>query len=150
MRSEKLEQLYEQGTNEKLLNVIDFSSLFELMLLISKGKHTVKEATKILKRDWNLSKNDFNIFFYGKFPSWLHEYMIERWSEYIGKGLDKEFFTLILEQEIDEWEDVFCNESSFYYLLSGMGELHNQALAHRRYEAMIDELENKLSELERE
>lgn len=147
MKSEKLELLYEQGINERLLNVVDFSKLFELMLLISKGKHTVKEVTKILKEDWNLSKKDFDIFFYGKFPSWLHEYMIERWSEYVGKGLDKELFTLILEQEIDEWDDVFCNESSFYYLLSGMEDIHSQALAHRRYEVMIGELENKLSKM---
>lgn len=146
MKSEKLELLYEQGINERLLNFVDFSKVFELMLLISKGKHTVKEVTKILKEDWNLSKKDFDIFFYGKFPSWFHEYIIERWSEYVGKGLDKELFTLILEQEIDEWEDVFCNESSFYYLLSGMEDMHSQALAHRQYEAIINEMENKLIE----
>lgn len=148
MKSERLELIYEQGTNIKILGIVNFSKLFELMLLISKGEATVKEVTKTLKGDWNLSKKDFDIFFYGKFPSWLHEYLIERWSEYIGKALDREFLTLILEQEICEWEEVFCNETSFYYMLTGMEYLRTQALAYKKYNSMITEMESQLAELE--
>lgn len=140
--------LYEQGTNEKLFGMVSFNQLFEQMLLISKGETTVKEATKLLKAEWQLAKKDFDIFFYGKFPTWWHEYLVERWSGYIGKMLDKGILTMILEQEITDWDDVFCNQTSFYYMLSAMEDMHNQKLKEEQLNARIEVLERQIGELD--
>lgn len=149
MKSERLQLLYEQGTNEKLFGIVSFNQLFEQMLLISKGATTVKEATKALKEEWNLAKKDFDIFFYGKFPNWWHEYLIERWGGYVGETLDRDLLTMILEQNINEWDAVFCNETSFYHLLSGMDGMHQNKLMVEKCNAMIYALEKQIEDLER-
>jgi hypothetical protein len=148
MKTETREMLYEQGTNEKLFGIVSFNQLFEQMLLISKGETTVKVATKFLKAEWQLAKKDFDILFYGKFPTWWHEYLVERWSGYIGKMLDKGILTMILEQEITDWDDVFCNQTSFYYMLSAMEDMHNQKLREEQLNARIEVLERQIGELD--
>lgn len=137
-------ELYEKGVDVKIIAQIDFNNLFDEMLSILKGKNTVKTVAEGIRKQLNLSKKDFDSVYYGQFPPWLHDYVLEQWSQYVGSTLDKELLTIILRLDIDEWETYFCNAASLETLLTSMRNI--RATYHHlvKWDLHIKGLEDKV------
>lgn len=141
-------ELYERGTDVKIITQVDLNNLFSRMLSIVKGEITVKAVAQDIRKQLKLSKKDFDSVYYGKFPPWLHEYVLEQWSQYVGKTLDKELLTIILRLDIDEWETYFCNATSLETLLASMHNIRATYQHLTKWDLHIKGLEDEIKYLE--
>lgn len=141
-------ELYEKGTDVKIIMQIDFNELFGQMLSIVKGKITVKTVAQDIRKQLKLSKKDFDSVYYGQFPPWLHDYVLEQWSQYVGTVLDKELLAMILKLDIDEWETYFCDSTSLETLLTSMHNIRTTYQHLVEWDLHIKALEDKVKYLE--
>ena len=144
----KKEMLYEQGTDEEIIMLLNFHDIFNKMLAIVKGNITVKKAVRDIKKLLNLSKEEFDAVYYGKFPNWLHDYVLGCWSEYVGTTLDKQLLAIILRLDIDDWETYFCNSMSLETLLTSMDNIRTTYTHLIKWDLHIKALEDKAKCLE--
>lgn len=147
----KKELLYEQGIDLTLVSKLpSVEILFNQMASILKGDTTVKTLTKDFKLSTGIVGKEFDILYYGKFPEWLHEYVIEEWCRFIGSKLDKSVLKIIVELGISEWESYFCSETSLELLYRGCENIYNHYTHHikwdnhmRKLQATVDFLETR-------
>lgn len=144
----KRELLYEQGTDEEVIMLLNFDDIFNKMLAIVKGNTTVKSSVKDIKKLLNLSKDEFDRVYYGKFPNWLHDYVLGRWSEYVGTVLDKQLLSIILRLDIDDWDTYFCNSMSLDTLLTSMYNIRTTYTHLIKWDLHIKGLEDNVKCLE--
>lgn len=148
IRMNKRELLYEQGTDEEIVILLDFDKLFDQMLLILKGELVVKNVAKELRNYLELSKKDFEKVYYGKFGQGLHECILRNWCEYVGTNLDKQLLLVILRLDIDEWETYFCNSMSLETLLTSMDNIRTTYEHLIKWDLHIKGLEDQVKCLE--
>lgn len=141
-------ELYEKGTDVKIITQVDLNNLFSKMLSIVKGEITVKTVAQDIRKQLKLSKKDFDSVYYGQFPPWLHDYVLEQWSQYVGTTLDKELFTIILRLDIYEWETYFCNATSLETLLTSMHNIRTTYQHLTKWDLHIKGLEDEIKYLE--
>ena len=144
----KRAMLYEQGTDEDIIMLLNFDDIFSKMLSILKGEVTVKNSVKQIKKVLDLSKDKFDTVYYGKFPNWLHDYTLGYWCEYVGTNLDKHLLSVILRLDIDEWGTYFCSSMSLETLLTSMDNIRTTYEHLTKWDLHIKGLEDQVKCLE--
>ena len=140
----EMERLHDKGIDPRLEPQINLSILFTVIEEAFTGKLTEKEAfDKIRYALPDMTTKAFTEAYYGHFSDSYHEYILDRWGSWVGIRLPKSVLEVVMFDQIESWEDVFCSESSIECMVNG-------AISHRSCMNTMIKHNIRVTELEQE
>lgn len=140
----EMERLHDKGIDPRLEPQINLSILFSVTEEAFSGKLTEKEAFhKIRYALPDMTTKAFTEAYYGHFSDSYHQYILNRWGSWVGIRLPKNVLEVVMFDDIEDWEEIFCSESSIECMVNG-------AISHRSCMETMARYNMRVAELERE
>lgn len=140
----EMERLHDKGIDPRLEPQINLSILCTVIEEAFTGKLTEKEAfDKIRYALPDMTTKAFTEAYYGHFSDSYHDYILNKWGSWVGIRLPKSVLEVVMFDQIESWEDVFCSESSIECMVNG-------AISHRSCMNTMIKHNMRVAELEQE